>query len=127
MKRTRMHPTSHSGSFRYNPLRDYFSSSPPSMLSGAPYLSNYHLVRIFFRQDPYRLMLVAESLCVLLFPFSWPHVYVPVLPASLAHFLDAPVPYLMGVTHGASRPSQEDGAVSTTGGGVEGGRARAPT
>ena len=35
------------------------------------------------------------------------------------------MPYLMGVTHGASRPSQEDGAVSTTGGGVEGGRARA--
>ena len=28
--------------------------------------------------------------------------------------------YLMGVTHGASRPSQEDGAVSTTGGGVGG-------
>ena len=27
------------------------------------------------------------------------------------------MPYLMGVTHGASRPSQEDGAVSTTGGG----------
>ena len=56
-------------------------------------------------------MLVAESLCALLFPFSWPHVYVPVLPASLAHFLDAPVPYLMGMTHGA-RPSQEEGAVS---------------
>uniref|UniRef100_A0A673CY69 DENN/MADD domain containing 5A n=1 Tax=Sphaeramia orbicularis TaxID=375764 RepID=A0A673CY69_9TELE len=27
----------------------------------------------------------------------WQHVYVPILPASLLHFLDAPVPYLMGL------------------------------
>lgn len=44
-----------------------------------------------------RLMLVAEGLTCLLFPFSWPHVYVPILPASLHHFLDAPVPYIMGL------------------------------
>lgn len=41
-------------------------------------------------------MVVAEGVTSLLFPFSWPHVYVPILPASLHHFLDAPVPYLMG-------------------------------
>ncbi|KAF0292111.1 DENN domain-containing protein 5B [Amphibalanus amphitrite] len=67
---------------------------------------------VLYAHDPYKLMLVSESLCALLFPFSWPHVYVPVLPASLAHFLDAPVPYLMGVTYGATRPSQEDGAAN---------------
>ena len=44
-----------------------------------------------------RLMLVAESLTTLLFPFSWPHVYVPILPAAMHSFLDAPVPYLMGL------------------------------
>lgn len=44
-----------------------------------------------------RLMLVAESLTVLLLPFSWPHVYVPILPSSCHHFLDAPVPFLMGL------------------------------
>ncbi|KAL1122543.1 hypothetical protein AAG570_002873 [Ranatra chinensis] len=44
-----------------------------------------------------RLMLVAESLTALLLPFSWPHVYVPILPASCRHFLDAPVPFLMGL------------------------------
>uniref|UniRef100_A0A8C2D322 DENN/MADD domain containing 5A n=1 Tax=Cyprinus carpio TaxID=7962 RepID=A0A8C2D322_CYPCA len=33
----------------------------------------------------------------LMFPFQWQHVYVPILPASLLHFLDAPVPYLMGL------------------------------
>ncbi|KAF4523620.1 hypothetical protein B566_EDAN010129 [Ephemera danica] len=44
-----------------------------------------------------RLMLVAECSTALLFPFSWPHVYVPILPASLHHFLDAPVPFVMGL------------------------------
>lgn len=41
-------------------------------------------------------MIVAEGITALLFPFTWPHVYVPILPASLEHFLDAPVPFLMG-------------------------------
>uniref|UniRef100_A0A8C1EMU0 DENN domain containing 5A n=1 Tax=Cyprinus carpio carpio TaxID=630221 RepID=A0A8C1EMU0_CYPCA len=44
-----------------------------------------------------RLMTVAESITALMFPFQWQHVYVPILPASLLHFLDAPVPYLMGL------------------------------
>lgn len=44
-----------------------------------------------------RLMLVAECSTILMFPFSWPHVYVPILPASLLHFLDAPVPFVMGL------------------------------
>lgn len=42
-------------------------------------------------------MLVAESLTALLFPFAWPHVYVPVLPTAMYNFLDAPVPFLMGL------------------------------
>uniref|UniRef100_A0A8C1EQT8 Uncharacterized protein n=2 Tax=Cyprinus carpio TaxID=7962 RepID=A0A8C1EQT8_CYPCA len=47
--------------------------------------------------DYQRLMVVAEGITTLLFPFQWQHVYVPILPASLLHFLDAPVPYLMGL------------------------------
>ncbi|CAH1250400.1 DENND5B [Branchiostoma lanceolatum] len=54
---------------------------------------------LLYSQDYHRLMLLAESLSVLLFPFSWQHVYVPILPASLLHFLDAPVPYIMGLHH----------------------------
>lgn len=50
-----------------------------------------------------RLMLVAESLTTLLLPFSWPHVYVPILPASCHHFLDAPVPFVMGLHTRESR------------------------
>ena len=44
-------------------------------------------------------MLVAGGVSVLLFPFSWQHVYVPILPASMMHFLDAPVPFVMGLHH----------------------------
>ncbi|KAK9752529.1 dDENN domain [Popillia japonica] len=47
--------------------------------------------------DCQKLMVVAEGITSLLFPFSWPHVYVPILPASLHHFLDAPVPFVMGL------------------------------
>ena len=44
-----------------------------------------------------RLMLVCECIASLLFPFRWAHVYVPILPASMHHFLDAPVLFIMGL------------------------------
>lgn len=46
--------------------------------------------------DYNKLMLVSECIVSLLVPFSWAHVYVPILPAPLYHFLDAPVPFVMG-------------------------------
>ncbi|KAK1799367.1 hypothetical protein P4O66_006725, partial [Electrophorus voltai] len=52
---------------------------------------------LLYSQHYQRLMTVAESITALMFPFRWQHVYVPILPASLLHFLDAPVPYLMGL------------------------------
>ena len=42
-------------------------------------------------------MLVAECVSALIYPFVWQHVYVPILPASLEHFLEAPVPFIMGL------------------------------
>ncbi|KCV69412.1 hypothetical protein H696_03843 [Fonticula alba] len=47
------------------------------------------------------LLAVLESFCQLLFPFQWPHVYIPCLPYRLRHYLDAPVPYLIGITEEA--------------------------
>ena len=47
--------------------------------------------------DFFNLMLCAECITSLLFPFSWPHVFVPILPASQMGFLDAPVPFIMGL------------------------------
>ncbi|XP_022697417.1 DENN domain-containing protein 5B-like isoform X4 [Varroa jacobsoni] len=54
--------------------------------------------------DYYKLMLVAECVTALLFPFAWAHVYVPVLPAPLHNFLDAPVPYIMGLCTAGQAP-----------------------
>ncbi len=54
---------------------------------------------VAFFPDYQRLMLIAEGLTCLMFPFQWQHVYVPILPASMSHFLDAPVPFIMGLHH----------------------------
>ncbi|XP_034019109.1 DENN domain-containing protein 5B [Thalassophryne amazonica] len=64
---------------------------------------------LLYSQDYQRLMTVAEGITTLLFPFQWQHVYVPILPASLFHFLDAPVPYIMGLQsdEGADRSKLE--------------------
>lgn len=40
---------------------------------------------------------VTSALLGLLFPLRWPHTLIPVLPASLVHYLEAPVPFLMGM------------------------------
>ena len=31
------------------------------------------------------------------YPFVWQNVYVPILPSNALHFLEAPVPYIMGI------------------------------
>ncbi|VDQ12220.1 unnamed protein product [Trichobilharzia regenti] len=51
-------------------------------------------------------MLVAECVTCLLLPFYWPHVYAPILPVSLIHFVDAPVPFIMGINIPDSCSSQ---------------------
>eukprot|EP00057_Strongylocentrotus_purpuratus_P030402 XP_781573.4 PREDICTED: DENN domain-containing protein 5B isoform X2 [Strongylocentrotus purpuratus] len=48
-------------------------------------------------KDYQRLMLVSECITALLFPFTWPYAYVPILPASMLYFLDAPLPFIMGL------------------------------
>ena len=51
-----------------------------------------------FLIDSQRLSLVGEGMTSLLFPFQWQHTQVSILPYELAvHFLDAPVPYVIGV------------------------------
>lgn len=43
------------------------------------------------------LMLVAECLSILVFPFSWQMTYCPILPHSQFEFLESPFPWLMGL------------------------------
>lgn len=57
-------------------------------------------------------MIVGECITALLFPFTWPHVYAPILPAALHHFLDAPVPFVMGL-HADSESNLKIGSEAT--------------
>ncbi|KAL5970649.1 DENN domain-containing protein 5B [Taenia solium] len=75
-------------------LLQLFSSSNLIRLLTCAFLE--HRI-VLLSADYYRLMVVGEGLICLLQPFVWPHVYAPVLPATLTHFLDAPVPYIMGM------------------------------
>ncbi|KAG7375984.1 ARS-binding factor 1 [Phytophthora pseudosyringae] len=40
---------------------------------------------------------ICEALCALLFPFGWKHVFIPFLPVKLIEYLQAPVPYFIGL------------------------------
>ncbi|CAD5216658.1 unnamed protein product [Bursaphelenchus xylophilus] len=53
-----------------------------------------------------RLMLVAECLSVLLFPFRWQLPYVPIVPYSQLNFIEAPVAYLLGFCYEERIPDQ---------------------
>ncbi|KJE91663.1 hypothetical protein, variant [Capsaspora owczarzaki ATCC 30864] len=54
--------------------------------------------RIIVRSSDVELLtMTLECISALMYPFAWPHVYVPVMPRQLLHFLEAPVPYMMGV------------------------------
>ncbi|XP_044476985.1 DENN domain and WD repeat-containing protein SCD1 isoform X2 [Mangifera indica] len=57
--------------------------------------------RILLRSDKYSLLtLVSEALCHLIYPFRWQHVYIPLLFFSGADYIDAPMPYMMGLHSG---------------------------
>ncbi len=43
------------------------------------------------------LTFAAEALLTLLYPFSWQHVYIPLLPDQLMGFVQSPTPYLIGI------------------------------
>jgi hypothetical protein len=55
-----------------------------------------------------RLMLIGESLTTLLFPFTWLEPYVPIVPSSNLHFIEAPVPYIMGFHSNRGELDKED-------------------
>jgi hypothetical protein len=55
--------------------------------------------KILFVSDQLSLLTVfAEILCSLLFPMKWSHLYIPLLPRSLGAMLDAPMPFLCGIS-----------------------------
>lgn len=67
----------------------------------------FELRVILVSSDESILAPIAEAMVSLLLPFRWKHIYVPYLPSSLVGYLDAPVPYLMGVKRGTAEISGE--------------------
>ncbi|RHY51342.1 hypothetical protein DYB30_004395 [Aphanomyces astaci] len=51
---------------------------------------------------------VTETLKALMYPFRWQHPYVPMLPRILSEYLQAPLPYILGV-HSSWLPSLFEG------------------
>ena len=41
---------------------------------------------------------VAECLTGLIYPFVWTHVLIPILPENLKSYIDAPVPFIIGIS-----------------------------
>lgn len=40
---------------------------------------------------------VSEALTSLIFPFQWSHVYIPVLPDTFRTYMEAPLPFIIGL------------------------------
>jgi hypothetical protein len=43
------------------------------------------------------LTITCETFCSFLFPLYWHHIIIPILPVGLKKFLDAPVPFMIGM------------------------------
>jgi hypothetical protein len=52
---------------------------------------------IFFSRDISLLSSVTHACIALIYPFSWQHIFIPVLPKSLIDYVCSPVPFLVGV------------------------------
>ena len=62
----------------------------------------FYCFRLFVSDKLERLSNCVHGLTTLLFPLSWQHIFVPVLPPHLLDYLGSPVPFVVGV-HKASR------------------------
>jgi hypothetical protein len=85
-------------------------------------LSAEHVVDIFLALlAEKKVLLISKSKALLthacvafmsfLFPFSWKHVLIPILPRSMIDVLDAPVPFLIGADpsiFSSSNPLSDD-------------------
>jgi hypothetical protein len=52
---------------------------------------------IFIGNELGPLTRLINTFVCLLYPFSWPHTYVPILPALMLDIIQAPTPYIIGI------------------------------
>jgi hypothetical protein len=52
---------------------------------------------VFVGDNINTVSLCCHSLCALLYPFTWQHIYIPVLPGKLLSYVCAPMPFIVGI------------------------------
>ena len=52
---------------------------------------------LFHSAQTYHLTCVCEAMSALVYPLTWNHVFIPVLPHQLLHYVEAPMAYLIGI------------------------------
>lgn len=57
----------------------------------------YEQKLIFIGNELGTLTRLINTFVCLLYPFSWPHTYVPILPALMLDIVQAPTPYIIGI------------------------------
>ncbi|KAJ3406407.1 hypothetical protein HDU80_011325 [Chytriomyces hyalinus] len=83
------------GEYITNSLRRSNNSTFPFLDSSR---STHFFAACLSPTSHYSMLTVAcESLCLLLYPFSWQYHYIPILPASGIQLLQASFPYIVGV------------------------------
>ncbi|KAL1241524.1 DENN domain-containing protein 1A [Trichinella spiralis] len=58
---------------------------------------NRYLTEYFNAVNETAMIAVFATANLLIYPMHWQHIFIPVLPAHLCHYLNAPMPYLIGV------------------------------
>jgi hypothetical protein len=53
--------------------------------------------KVIFLSKLEHLVPSIEALLALMYPFSWPYVYIPLLPLGLLDFLETPLPFIIGL------------------------------
>ncbi|KAL7750250.1 hypothetical protein RI367_004423 [Sorochytrium milnesiophthora] len=62
---------------------------------------------VFISKSLAALTSACETITTLIFPFYWFHIFIPVLPAALVGYLQAPVPFIVGM-HKSYAPSTSE-------------------
>ncbi|XP_023942698.1 DENN domain-containing protein 1A isoform X3 [Bicyclus anynana] len=78
-------------------LTEYFSAMDTKCMCGL-WAALLHERRVaIVASKPSRLSAVVQAANATLFPMSWQHIFIPILPKHLVDYLLAPMPFLIGV------------------------------
>lgn len=78
-------------------LTEYFSAMDAKCMAGL-WAALLHERRVaIVASKPSRLSACVQAANATLFPMSWQHIFIPILPKHLVDYLLAPMPFLIGV------------------------------